>query len=91
MTNSSETRAQAFDIRLVIAFLLGAYGIVLTVMGIGFTTDEDIAKAAGININLWAGIGMLAFSAAFVLWAKLRPINVPQEEAERLQQQKKDH
>ena len=91
MTNSSETRAQAFDIRLVIAFLLGTYGIVLTVMGIGFTTDEDIAKAAGININLWAGIGMLVFSAAFVLWAKLRPINVPQEEVERLQQQKKDH
>ncbi len=90
MTNSSETRAQAFDIRLVIAFLIGAYGIVLTVMGIGFTTDEDIAKAADININLWTGIGMLIFAGLFTLWARLRPVTVPAEESERPEQQRKN-
>ncbi|WP_298183106.1 hypothetical protein [Saccharomonospora sp.] len=91
MTNSSGTKAQAFDVRLVIALLTGVYGIVLTVMGVGFTSGEDIAKSADININLWSGIGLLVFTALFVLWAKLRPIAVPAEEVERLEQEKKDH
>ncbi len=69
----------AFDIRLIIALLIGVYGLVITVMGIGFTTDEEIRKAAGVNINLWAGIGMLLVAAAFVVWARLRPLAVPDE------------
>ncbi|EID52730.1 hypothetical protein [Saccharomonospora xinjiangensis] len=85
MTNSGTRRARAFDIRLVIALLIGVYGAVLTVLGLGFTTEEDIAKAADININLWTGVAMLIFAGLFVLWAKLRPITVPQEEAERLE------
>ena len=74
---SRPRKAGAFDIRLIIALLIGVYGIVLTFMGIGFTTEEELAKAAGTNINLWAGIGMLVFAALFVLWAKVRPIVVP--------------
>ncbi|EHK88684.1 hypothetical protein ACWGRK_08590 [Saccharomonospora azurea] len=90
MTNSSESHgAKAFDIRLIIALLIGVYGVVLTVMGVGFTSDEDIAKAADININLWAGVAMLVFAGAFVLWARLRPVTVPAEEAERLEQERK--
>ncbi|RZQ59360.1 hypothetical protein [Amycolatopsis suaedae] len=77
-TESKTRRRSAFDIRMIIALLVGVYGVVLTVMGIGFTTDEELAKAAGVNINLWAGIGMLVFAAAFVLWAQLRPL-VPAE------------
>jgi hypothetical protein len=72
-------RAGAFDIRLIIALLIGVYGIVVTIMGLAFTSDQEIAKAAGVNINLWAGIGMLIFTALFVLWAVLRPIRVPVE------------
>ncbi len=72
-------KAGAFDIRLIIALLTGVYGAVLTVMGIGFTPDADLEKAAGVNINLWAGIGMLVFTALFVAWALLRPIVVPAE------------
>ncbi|OLT45161.1 hypothetical protein BJF85_01775 [Saccharomonospora sp. CUA-673] len=68
----------AFDVRLVIALLIGVYGIVLTVLGLGFTTDEDLAKADGMNINLIAGIGMLIFTALFLLWVKLRPLRVPE-------------
>lgn len=72
-------KAGAFDIRLIIALLTGVYGAVLTVMGIAFTSDADLEKAAGVNINLWAGIGMLVFTGLFVLWALLRPIVVPAE------------
>ncbi|MFD8493442.1 hypothetical protein [Amycolatopsis sp. NPDC059657] len=81
---SAPKKAGAFDIRLIIALLTGVYGLVLTIMGIGFTTDADLAKAAGVNINLWAGIGMLVFTLLFVVWAKVRPIVVtpPEEEGE---------
>jgi hypothetical protein len=77
MSTESSSRphgAGAFDIRLIIALLLGVYGLVLTIIGIWFTTDDDLAKAAGVNINLWAGIGMLVVTALFVVWARLRPI-----------------
>jgi hypothetical protein len=82
MATESQPRAHkagAFDIRLIIALLIGVYGVILTIMGAAFTPDEDIAKAAGVNINLWAGIGMLVVSALFILWAKLRPLVVPAE------------
>ena len=62
----------------------GAFDIVqpdVTKVG-GFTSDADKAKAAGVNINLWAGIGMLVFTVLFVLWARLRPIIVPPEATE---------
>jgi glucose uptake protein GlcU len=82
MATESQPRARkagAFDIRLIIALLIGVYGVILTVMGIGFTSDEDIAKAAGVNINLWAGLGMLVVAALFVIWAVARPLVVPVE------------
>lgn len=72
---------RALDLRLIIALLMGVYGLVLTVLGAGFSTDEEIEKSAGVNINLWAGIGMLAFAAGLVLWARLRP-PVPPERAD---------
>lgn len=73
-SESSPRGAAAFDVRLIIALLIGVYGLVITVMGIGFTSDEDLDKADGLNINLWAGIAMLVFAALFVLWARVRPI-----------------
>jgi len=62
-----------FDLRLIIAFLFGVYGVVLVVLGFGFTSDDDLKKAEGVNINLWAGIAMVVLSAAFAAWATLRP------------------
>jgi drug/metabolite transporter (DMT)-like permease len=82
MATESQPRAHkagAFDIRLIIALLIGVYGVILTIMGAAFTSDEEIAKAADVNINLWAGIGMLVVSALFVIWAKTRPLVVPAE------------
>jgi hypothetical protein len=66
-------RAALFDLRTVIAVLFGAYGVILTVLGVAATGPEDLAKAGGININLWTGIGMLVVAALFVLWQRLRP------------------
>jgi drug/metabolite transporter (DMT)-like permease len=62
-----------FDLRLIIAFLFGLYGVVLVVIGVGFTSDADLKKAEGVNINLWAGIAMVVLSAVFAAWATLRP------------------
>jgi hypothetical protein len=76
-------RAGVFDVRLVVALLMGVYGLVLTVLGIGFTTGEQIAKSAGVNINLWAGVAMLALAGAFVAWTRLRPLTVPPPDDDR--------
>jgi drug/metabolite transporter (DMT)-like permease len=62
-----------FDLRLIIAFLFGLYGVVLVVVGLGFTSDDDLKKAEGVNINLWAGIAMVVLAAGFAAWATLRP------------------
>jgi drug/metabolite transporter (DMT)-like permease len=62
-----------FDLRLIIAFLFGLYGVVLVVIGLAFTTDADLKKAEGVNINLWAGIAMAVLAAVFAAWATLRP------------------
>ncbi|MFI0470899.1 MULTISPECIES: hypothetical protein [Saccharopolyspora] len=78
---SSGHTAGAFDIRTVIALLFAIYGAVLAIVGV-VQPQAEIDKAAGVNINLWAGIGMLVFAVVFVAWARLRPIVVP-DEAER--------
>jgi hypothetical protein len=68
------TRAAGlFDLRRVIGGLLALYGAVLTVMGL-FASDATKAKSVGININLWAGLAMLAGGAIFLAWAMLRPL-----------------
>ncbi|GAA4425741.1 hypothetical protein GCM10023148_28750 [Actinokineospora soli] len=72
-------RAGLFDLRGVLALLFGIYGVVLTIMGIVATSDDDLRKAGGINVNLWMGLGMLATAALFALWQRLRPLAVPGE------------
>ena len=78
-TEEAEARDRAtgmtslFDLRVVIGGLLGLYGGILTVMGI-FASDDAKSKAARININLWAGLVILAGGAIFLAWARLRPL-----------------
>lgn len=72
-------KAGLFDLRLVIAVLFAIYGAVVLVVGLAFTDESDLAKADGLNINLWSGVGMLALSAAFAVWAWTRPVIVPDE------------
>lgn len=84
-STGSGTRHQAgwFDIRNVIGLLLVIYGIVLLALGIFNASDAELARADGINANLWAGIGILAVGAFFMTWAKVRPIVVDDEKVER--------
>ncbi|MFC4855153.1 hypothetical protein [Actinophytocola glycyrrhizae] len=77
---STETRTSAFDIRLIIALLTGVYGAVLTVLGLFVTSDQEIDKSAGVNINLWAGLGLLVVMLLFVLWVRLRPLRLPADQ-----------
>jgi drug/metabolite transporter (DMT)-like permease len=70
--NHPSAASQLFDLRTVIAVLFGVYGIVLTVMG-----EAELAKAGGININLWSGIGMILAAAFFLVWVRLRPLVPP--------------
>ena len=70
--------AGAFDIRNIIGGLIGAYGVILTLMGI--FGDKELNKTGGVNANLWAGIVMLVMGAAFLIWARLRPVVVPEHE-----------
>jgi uncharacterized membrane protein len=78
-TEEAEARDRAtgmtslFDLRMVIGGLLALYGVILTVMGL-FASSDTKAKAAGININLWAGLVILAGGAVFIGWVLLRPL-----------------
>jgi hypothetical protein len=75
-TSSGQHRAGLFDIRFIIAALIGVYGIITVLTGL-FASDAQIEKADGLNINLTAGIGMLVVAIAFGVWARVRPIVVP--------------
>jgi hypothetical protein len=62
-----------FDVRRMIGGLFVIYGVILTIMGIT-ASQKEIDKAAGINLNLWVGIGMLIVGALFLAWAFGRPL-----------------
>ena len=68
--------AGAYDVRTVIAGLIGLYGIVLTVLGVVDYSEADRAKTGDVNANLWAGIVMIVVALGFALWLRLRPIVV---------------
>jgi hypothetical protein len=70
---SVERAGNLFDLRRIIGGLFALYGLILLVMGL-FESDESISKAAGINVNLWTGLGMLVVAAVFLAWAFTRPL-----------------
>ena len=39
--------------------------------------QAEIDKAAGVRINLWIGLGMLALGLFFLVWQWLRPAEAP--------------
>jgi hypothetical protein len=69
----------AFDIRRIIGGLFLVYGVTLTIAG-AVASGADIHKAAGVNINLWTGLGMIVFGGLFILWHVLRPIELEDEQ-----------
>src|SRR5215203_2932324 len=72
--------ANLFDLRRIIGGVFLAWGVLLTVLGL-LDSDAEIEKAAGVNINLWAGLGMLALAAFFLIWAFTRPLGEELAEA----------
>ena len=64
--------ANRFDIRRIIGGLFTLYGIILIITGI-VGSHEVKNKAAGVNIDLWAGLGMLIFGILMIVWALTRP------------------
>ena len=76
-----ERAANLFDLRRIIGGVFVAWGVLLTVLGIT-ESDAEIQKAAGININLYAGLGMLVVGIIFLLWAFTRPLGEELVESE---------
>jgi len=67
--------AGALDVRNIIGTLMATYGVILLAMGL--FADPETEKTGGVNANLWAGIALLAVGGGFLLWARLRPVVVP--------------
>lgn len=67
--------AKLFDLRYLIGGLMAVYGVVLIIVGL-LDSQAEVDKAAGIRINLWMGLGMLALGLLFLLWARTRPLKI---------------
>jgi hypothetical protein len=62
-----------FDLRGVIGLLFVVYGVVLTILGIVGESPADLAKAGGIDLNLWVGLAMLLGGIIFYAWVFTKP------------------
>ena len=69
-------KAGLFDIRTFIGALLGFDGIVILLMGIFGDHSTSSDQAPPININLWAGLGLIVTAIVFETWKRLRPVKV---------------
>ena len=74
---SGRTKAAGlFDIRTFIAALLGFDGLVILIMGLFGDQSTSAAETPPININLWAGLGLIVAAVVFETWKRLRPVKV---------------
>jgi hypothetical protein len=76
----AERAANLFDLRRIIGGLFTVWGVLLIILG-ATDSQAEIDKAAGININLLAGIAMLIFGVAMLIWAFTRPLGRELEES----------
>jgi hypothetical protein len=77
----AERAANLFDLRRIIGGVFTAWGVLLIILGLtGSVVEKN--KAAGMNINLIAGIGMLVLGLAFLAWAFSRPLGTELREAD---------
>ncbi len=65
--------ANRFDIRRLIGALFTLYGVILLLLGL-FGSHHVKSQAAGINVDLWTGIGMIVFGALMITWALTKPV-----------------
>ena len=80
-TSRAERAANLFDLRRIIGGVFVTWGVLLIILGLT-DSEEEANKAAGININLYAGIGMLVVGAIFLIWAFTHPLGKELSEAE---------
>ena len=80
--NQGQRRVGLFDIRIIIGALLGLYGVILVITGL-FSSYAQAEKAAGLNINVIAGAGMIVIAVCFAVWARVRPIVVPKDQVQK--------
>ena len=84
--DKAASAARLFDIRRIIGGLFTLYGLILLITGV-IDGDDASKQAAGIDINVWTGIGMLVAGLLFLLWMRLNPVQPPEpaddEDAER--------
>jgi hypothetical protein len=66
----TERAANLFDLRRIIGGLFVCWGVLLVILGLLGMGDVEHAE----NINLFAGLGMLALGICFLLWAFTRPL-----------------
>ena len=81
VTGTEKRKVGLFDIRIIIGSLIGLYGVILVITGL-LSSETQAEKAAGLNINIIAGIVMIVFAAAMAAWARIRPIVVPPDRGE---------
>ncbi len=81
MPSAPRKAARLFDLRRLIGGLFLIYGVILVVLGFG-ESDASIEKSAGVNVNLYAGLGMLVLGLLFVAWALMRPLSAELDESE---------
>lgn len=72
-------KAGAFDIRSLIALLIGIFGAILVLVGIFDFSEADKIKTDDVNVNLWTGLAMLLAAGIMQGWAMLRPVVVPDD------------
>lgn len=82
-TSTKQETAGAFDIRNMIALLLGLFGLILLFSWIAIDpgVNPDTGDPKNATYNLIAGICLVIASILFAVWAKLRPIRVDAEAA----------
>jgi hypothetical protein len=70
--------ANLLDIRRIIGGVLLLYGLLITAAGI-FGSDDDKHQAAGVNVNLYAGLAILVGGVLFLVWAFATPFSEIEE------------
>jgi hypothetical protein len=68
-----EKASSLLDLRRIIGGLLGVYGLILLGAGL-FASEAEKEKAAGVNINLWVALALIAASVLFIVWSATRPL-----------------
>jgi hypothetical protein len=61
------------DIKFPIGLMFSILGVLITLYGIFTNSDLNMyQKSAGININLWSGVGMMIFGGFMLLLIQIK-------------------